>query len=127
MLIRQRLMAGESDKQILAFLVSRYGNFILLKPPLEPQTVLLWGTPILILICGGAAILLSTRRRAPVHKPAALSAAEEERLRGACGQGRRVGQLGADACHFVMAGLDPAIHESIASVGPRGWPGQARP
>lgn len=79
-LIRQRILMGESDKEILAFLVARYGNFILLKPPLEPQTVLLWGTPLVILICGAGAILFSLRRRMPVPKAAALSVAEEERL-----------------------------------------------
>ncbi len=80
MLVRQRIMAGESDKQILAFLVSRYGDFILLKPPLKAETVLLWGTPLLLLICGGGVILLSSRRRMPAPKPASLSAAEEARL-----------------------------------------------
>jgi cytochrome c-type biogenesis protein CcmH len=79
-LIRQRIVAGESNQQIKSYLVSRYGNFILLKPPVETSTLLLWGTPIVILLCGGAGILMSMRRRAPVPKAAALSAAEEERL-----------------------------------------------
>lgn len=85
-LIRQRIMAGESNQAIKAYLVSRYGNFILLKPPIEASTLLLWGTPILILICGGGAILYALRRRAPIAKPAALSAAEEERLASLLGK-----------------------------------------
>ena len=86
MLIRQRILAGESNQEIKAYLVSRYGNFILLKPPIELSTLLLWGTPILILICGGGAILFALRRRAPIAKPAALSAAEEERLASLLGK-----------------------------------------
>ena len=86
MLIRQRILAGESNQEIKAYLVSRYGNFILLKPPIEPSTLLLWGTPLLILICGGGAILFALRRRAPIAKPAALSAAEEERLASLLGK-----------------------------------------
>lgn len=85
-LIRQRIMTGESDKQILDFLVSRYGDFILLKPPLKPETMLLWGTPILLLICGGGAILLSLRRRTPAQKPVSLSAAEEKKLAALVGK-----------------------------------------
>ncbi len=79
-LIRQRIMAGESNKEIKDFLVSRYGDFILLKPPLKPETLLLWGTPILLLVIGGGAILWSARRRMPAPKPASLSAAEEAKL-----------------------------------------------
>jgi cytochrome c-type biogenesis protein CcmH len=79
-LIRQRIAAGESNQQVRDYLVSRYGDFILLKPPFKPETLLLWGTPLLIFLGGGAAILLSIRRRASSLKPASLSAAEEEKL-----------------------------------------------
>lgn len=79
-LIRQRIKAGESDKQIKDFLVSRYGDFILLKPPFQLDTILLWGTPILLLVFGGGAIVLSMRRRVPPRQPAALSAVEEAKL-----------------------------------------------
>jgi cytochrome c-type biogenesis protein CcmH len=85
-LIRQKIAAGDSDQAILDFLVSRYGNFILLKPPLKLETLLLWGTPILFLFCGGGAILLSLRRRAPAEKPTSLSAAEEARLAALVGK-----------------------------------------
>lgn len=79
-LIRQHIAAGESNREIKAYLVARYGDFILLKPPVKLETLLLWGAPILILIGGGGAILLSLRIRAPAAKPAALSAAEEAKL-----------------------------------------------
>lgn len=84
-LIRQQIEAGKSDQQIRDYLVARYGDFILLKPPFKPETILLWSTPLLILIGGGSAILWSLRRRgspapASSEKPQALSATEEERL-----------------------------------------------
>ena len=85
-LIRQRIMAGESNAEIKKFLVSRYGDFILLKPPLKPDTLLLWGTPLLLLIIGGGAILWSLRQRAPVPRPVSLSAAEEEKLAALVGK-----------------------------------------
>ena len=79
-LIRQRIKAGESNEQVKAFLVSRYGDFILLKPPFKTDTLLLWGTPVLLLILGSGAIVLAVRRRRPMRKPASLNAAEEARL-----------------------------------------------
>lgn len=65
-LIRARIQRGESDRQITAFLVSRYGDVILMKPPLEPGTYLLWFGPLLILVLGGAiagAIVVRARKR----------------------------------------------------------------
>lgn len=65
-LIRARIAQGESDKQITDFLVSRYGDVILMKPPLEPDTYLLWFGPLLILVMGGGLaglIVMRARRR----------------------------------------------------------------
>ncbi len=79
-LVRQRLEAGDTDAAIRAYLVARYGTFILLRPPLEARTLLLWGTPLLVLVGGGCAILLALRRR-PGNDPARpLSEAERRRL-----------------------------------------------
>jgi cytochrome c-type biogenesis protein CcmH len=78
-LVRTRLLAGDSDEQIRDFLVSRYGNFILLKPPFEPGTYLLWLAPILVLGGGAVAIFLNGRRKTPAAAPP-LSASEEARL-----------------------------------------------
>ncbi len=83
-LVRQRIMAGDSDAQIINFLVSRYGEFILLKPPLSWNTLALWGAPPALLILGILMIVVVERRRA-VGRPAVesathLSAAEEARL-----------------------------------------------
>ena len=52
-LIRERIAAGDSDGQVKSFLVARYGNFILMKPPLMPSTWLLWFGPLAILVLGG--------------------------------------------------------------------------
>ena len=84
LLIRERIVKGESNETIRDFLVSRYGDFILLKPPFRPETLLLWlGAP-LTLALGGLAIVLALRRK-PVATPA-LSVEEEARL-AAIGRG----------------------------------------
>ena len=77
-LIRSRIASGETNDAVRAYLVSRYGDFILLKPPFKPETMLLWLSPALVLGAGLAAALLA-RRRAPGSTPA-LSAEEEARL-----------------------------------------------
>ena len=85
-LIRQRIASGESNDAVRAYLVSRYGDFILLKPPFKPETVLLWLSPALVLGAGLAAALFA-RRRAPRSTPA-LSAEEEARLAALTGGDR---------------------------------------
>ena len=77
-LIRERIGKGESNDAVRAYLVSRYGDFILLKPPFKPETLLLWLSPVLTLGLGLAAALYA-RRRAPSATPR-LSEEEEARL-----------------------------------------------
>ncbi|MDE3175107.1 MAG: cytochrome c-type biogenesis protein CcmH [Pseudomonadota bacterium] len=78
-LIRERIAQGQSNAQVRDFLVSRYGDFILLKPPFKLSTALLWFSAPLTLLAGALAIWAASRRKkAP---PAALSAEEERRLR----------------------------------------------
>ncbi len=79
-LVRQRLEAGDTDTAIRAYLVARYGTFILLRPPVEARTLLLWGTPLLVLLGGGAAMLVAARGRPRGDPARPLSAAERERL-----------------------------------------------
>src|SRR3546814_6727246 len=55
LLVRERLVAGNSDQQVLDYLVARYGDFVLLRPPMKPATYLLWFGPFLILLIGGGA------------------------------------------------------------------------
>jgi cytochrome c-type biogenesis protein CcmH len=80
-LVRQRLETGDSDSQVLDFLVARYGDFVLLKPPFKAETLLLWGLPPLALLAGlGALILMAKRRKAVALEPAALSREEQAKL-----------------------------------------------
>jgi cytochrome c-type biogenesis protein CcmH len=80
-LVRERLVAGDTDAQVLGYIEARYGAFVLLRPRLTPRTVLLWSTP-LILLAGAAAYLWRARRRRPDERAeaAALSAKERQRL-----------------------------------------------
>jgi cytochrome c-type biogenesis protein CcmH len=64
LLVRERIAAGDSDAQVLDFLVARYGEFVLLKPRLAPHTYLLWLLPPLALAGGGFALWMHNRRRA---------------------------------------------------------------
>jgi cytochrome c-type biogenesis protein CcmH len=78
-LLRERLEQGDSDEQVRQFLVSRYGEFVLLKPPFEPATSALWLGPPALLAVGAVALLLRLRRRAGAEAPP-LSEAERRRL-----------------------------------------------
>jgi cytochrome c-type biogenesis protein CcmH len=62
-LVRERLVAGDSDAQVLAFVVARYGDFIRLTPPMRADTMLLWSAPLLVLLAGGTGLFLWFRRR----------------------------------------------------------------
>lgn len=79
LLVRERLKLGDSDEQVRAFLVKRYGNFILLKPPLDLETAFLWGMPALVLAAGGIALLFGFSRLQSTPE-APLSEAERDRL-----------------------------------------------
>jgi cytochrome c-type biogenesis protein CcmH len=63
LLVRERLTKGDSDGQVIDFLVARYGEFVLLKPRLEWQTLLLWGLPPAVLMVGIVALFVQIRRR----------------------------------------------------------------
>jgi cytochrome c-type biogenesis protein CcmH len=81
-LLRERLAAGDSDEQAVGFLVSRYGNFVLLKPPFQIDTFFLWAGPILILLIGGVAFgrYLTANERSAAREPENFTAEDEERL-----------------------------------------------
>jgi cytochrome c-type biogenesis protein CcmH len=81
-LVRERITAGDSDEDVRQFLVARYGDYILMKPPLKPYTWLLWFGPAAILLVAGVAIAAVARRRARAAAvpPAPLSEAERQRL-----------------------------------------------
>ncbi len=80
LLVRKRLTDGDTDQQVLDYIVSRYGEFVLLKPRFGEKTLILWGTPVALFVIGGLALVVYARRRAgkPTGKP--LSAEEEAQL-----------------------------------------------
>ena len=80
-LVRRRIAAGDGDEQVKRYLVARYGEFVLLKPPVEPATYLLWLGPPAVLVLGAGLIAAHhrSRRRQP-ERPAELSPEERARL-----------------------------------------------
>ena len=79
-LVRERITAGDSDEAVIDYVVSRYGEFVLLKPRLETKTLLLWGAPIVLLLAGAAVMIVSARRRSGRATGTPLSAEERDRL-----------------------------------------------
>ena len=80
-IVRERLTAGDSDDAVRQYLVDRYGDFVLLNPPVKPATYLLWfGPPVLFVVAAIGVFRALRRRRAQPLAPAALSAAERRRL-----------------------------------------------
>ena len=80
LLVRERISAGDSDAQVIDFLVARYGEFVLLKPRLEPHTLLLWLLPPLVLAGSGLALWMHGRRSRPAAPDVTLTPDEEARL-----------------------------------------------
>jgi len=83
LLVRKRLVKGDTDKQVLDFIVARYGEFVLLRPRITPATYLLWFSPAGLLLIGGIAVVIILRRRSAQAKasgPAVLSKDEENKL-----------------------------------------------
>ena len=81
-LVRERLVAGDSDGEVKAFLVARYGDFVLFEPPMKPATYVLWFGPALMVLLGAGGLIayLARRRRNPAVPAAPLSAEERRRL-----------------------------------------------
>jgi cytochrome c-type biogenesis protein CcmH len=83
LLVRERIAMGDSDSQVIDFLVARYGEFVLLKPRFNPHTLVLWLVPPLVLVGGGFALWRYSRRRRPAGRDeftAELTAEEKARL-----------------------------------------------
>jgi cytochrome c-type biogenesis protein CcmH len=81
LLVRERLTKGDTDQQVLDFLVARYGEFVLLKPPIEGRTIILWTLPPLALLAGAIGLFFAGRRRRLGQlEPATLSNEEQRRL-----------------------------------------------
>ena len=81
-IVRERIAAGDSDAEVVAFITDRYGDYVLLRPPVNAVTIGLWAAPALILLAGGAGVVAYLRRRRAAPPDAApLSAEERARLR----------------------------------------------
>jgi cytochrome c-type biogenesis protein CcmH len=77
-LVRERLQAGDSDQQVIDFLIARYGEFVLLRPRFSPRTAILWLTPLGVLFLGALGLAMVSRRR--VNSEANLTPQEQARL-----------------------------------------------
>ncbi len=77
LLVRDRLTKGDTNDEVIAFIVDRYGEFVLLRPRFAWHNALLWGAPILLLLVGGAVVVVSVRNRA--EPPQRELTAEERR------------------------------------------------
>ena len=95
-IVRERLSAGDSDAQVKAYLVARYGDFVLLDPPFKAKTLLLWCGPAVLLLLGAGGIYVLLRRR-PAGAPEPLSEAER----------RRVAELMAETAAPPAGGREP--------------------
>ena len=81
-ILRERLVAGDTDRQAIDFVVQRYGHFVLLRPPFESQTLLLWLGPVLVLVAGGVWVAVLARRAPQAAEPTpSLTPEEREHLR----------------------------------------------
>ena len=79
LLVRERLTDGDTNEQVMNYIVSRYGEFVLLKPRFETKTILLWGAPLLLAVAGGLSLIVFARRRV-VPTGSRLSEEEEKKL-----------------------------------------------
>lgn len=82
-IVRERLVAGDSDQEVYDYLVARYGDFVLLRPPMRPETYFLWYGPAVVLLLGAAGVgfyFMRLKQRAASEAPSPLSDQEQEQL-----------------------------------------------
>lgn len=80
-IVRQKIKAGKSEREIINFMTSRYGDWVLLKPPLKPETVILWFGPLALVLIGGFMVFRFVRQRPETAIAEPLNADEEKRLK----------------------------------------------
>jgi cytochrome c-type biogenesis protein CcmH len=83
--VRERLAAGDSDAQVIQYLVQRYGNFVRMTPPLEAGTLLLWFGPFWVLVIGGGLVYVTLRKARRPQADIPLDPEEEAKLNAALG------------------------------------------
>lgn len=91
LLVRERLKAGDSDRQVRDFLVARYGEFVLMRPVFSWRNALLWGAPVVVLLLGAALVWISMRRRREAAAAPPLTPEEERRVARLLGENRPKG------------------------------------
>ena len=79
-MVRNQIVSGKSNEQIISDIVARYGDFVLLKPPINQKTLILWFSPVLILLAGGMSLYIYFRKRKSATAETLLSDAEKEKL-----------------------------------------------
>ena len=79
-MVRNQIVSGKSNEQIISEIVARYGDFVLLKPPINQKTLILWFSPVLILLAGGMSLYIYFRKRKSATAETLLSDAEKEKL-----------------------------------------------
>ncbi len=80
-IVRERLVAGDSDEAVLQYVVDRYGDYVLLRPPVKPTTYALWYGPLAILLIAGAGLAIALKRRRAAPDAPALTATEQARIK----------------------------------------------
>ena len=80
-LVRERITAGDSNDQVVTYVVSRYGDFVLLKPPFNMATLVLWLGPLLLILGGLIAAILFFRKSKKIIAPASAPLTEAEKMR----------------------------------------------
>lgn len=80
LLVRERLKNGDSDEAVISYVVSRYGEFVLLNPRVRGETLLLWGAPIVLFLAGATAMILFVRKRGGKPTGTPLTEAEKAEL-----------------------------------------------
>lgn len=88
-LVRDRLVAGDTNDEVVAYVVDRYGEFVLLRPTFSARNALLWGTPVIMLLLGGTAAFLFGRRHSRSRAGEALTAEEQARVAKILDEGER--------------------------------------
>lgn len=80
LIVRQRLVAGDSDEQVIQYIVDRYGDYVLLEPPVKGITYALWFGPVVLLLVAGGGLLIAARRRREAAPAEGLNEDEKRRL-----------------------------------------------
>ncbi|PHZ84513.1 cytochrome c-type biogenesis protein [Paremcibacter congregatus] len=80
-IVREQVKAGKTEAEILEFMTARYGDWVLLKPPVRGSTLVLWFGPLILLLGGGLLVIRYVRQRPETAQPSPLNAEEAEKLK----------------------------------------------